>query len=272
LAFFPPDPPGAVAVDRGPVVEVVVDEGAVVVEVGLVTVDVVVEDDVGRVVVDVGATTVLVVFVVVVLAGLAGAGVVDVVEVVVTGGRTAVVLVVVGADLVVLAGLAGAVVVVEATGSEVVVAMGAAMVVLETEPLALAAAEAWGTPMDATAPRARRPVTRTVLNFGPRPTHWRTCIVRISARNVTICSDLAGRRPSRDEGPPGQPDGENGAPQVVRGRASTGGRYCRPRVSATWWSSDRKSGWAMSARAWARSRTVSPVSSAAPYSVTTTPV
>ena len=34
----------------------------------------------------------------------------------------------------------------------------------------------------------------------------------------------------------------------------------------------RKSGWAMSTRRWARSRTVRPVSSAAPYSVTTTPV
>jgi hypothetical protein len=46
----------------------------------------------------------------------------------------------------------------------------------------------------------------------------------------------------------------------------------RPRPSATPWSSARKSGWATSASACARSRTVWPASSAAPYSVMTTPV
>jgi hypothetical protein len=114
--------------------------------------------------------------------------VVEVVEVVVTGVRAAaVVLVVVGADLVVLACLAGAVVVVEATERGAVVAL----VVLETEPLALDAAEASGTPVAAMAPRVRNPVTRTVLKFGPRPTHRRTCIVSFSALIVTICSDSA---------------------------------------------------------------------------------
>jgi hypothetical protein len=45
---------------------------------------------------------------------------------------------------------------------------------------------------------------------------------------------------------------------------------CRPSVSATACSSRRKSGCAISASARARSRTVSPANSAAPYSVTTT--
>ena len=46
----------------------------------------------------------------------------------------------------------------------------------------------------------------------------------------------------------------------------------RPISSATWRRSFRKSGCAMSTRRCARSRTVRPVSSAAPYSVMTTPV
>src|SRR5450631_1853731 len=49
-------------------------------------------------------------------------------------------------------------------------------------------------------------------------------------------------------------------------------RQRNPKLSAVFRSSARSSGWAMSTKAWARSRTVSPISSATPYSVMTTPV
>ena len=233
FGLLPRDEPGAVVVVAPGLARV-----DVVVGVGPVTVDVVVEVEVVLVVVDVGAPWALVA-----LAFLAAAAsVVDVVDVVVTGGRAAVVLVVVGADLVVRLGLAGAVVVVEATDRGTVLAI----VVLETDPVALGAAEASGTPRAAMTPVTRNPVTRAVLKFGPRPAHWRTCIVRFSARIVTICSDLPGLLD--------RPPGRQAEGRRIPGRGQTGPRYrlhgyCRPRAAATAWSSARKSGGAISASA-----------------------
>ncbi len=284
--FFAPDPPGAVAIvaDGPNVPALVFDVGsvAVVVEAWLVTVDGVVAVGPAAVVwavADGGALAGLagalaglagaLPGVAGALTGLAGASVVDGLEMVITGlCDTAVVVVLVSADLTALAGFTGVVVVVEATGKVVVTGsvvttgggvVGATVVVVP-EPLGLAAAEAWVAPrtaITATAPVAIRPVTRTDLKLGRRPTHWRTCIVRISARIVTICSDLEGSSHRQDEGPhprswESEPLGGVARSHLGRpgpSRAPTSPRYCRPRVSATWWSSARKSGWAMSARA-----------------------
>ena len=83
---------------------------------------------------------------------------------------------------------------------------------------------------------------------------------------------LRSRRAANPHG--NHPPGDT-APGAREGTGARGARprpQCRPSPSATLRRAGRKSGCAMSTSRWARSRTVRPVSSAAPYSVTTTPV